>query len=97
MATALIPVISGRPWNDSAAPPPAQVVREFLVHCQADAVREHLGNSRKKLARSPGGNGAQPANLPAVLRCTLGEQLYEELLGSIRETNERGNARAASM
>ena len=73
------------------------VLREFLQHCRTDAVREHLGNSWRKLGRSPGGNRAQPVNLPAVLRCTLGEQLYDELLGRIRETSEPGNARAASM
>jgi hypothetical protein len=73
------------------------VLREFLLHCQTDAVREHLANSWKKLGRSPVGQSAQPVNLPAVMRCTLGAQHYEELLGRIREANDVGDARAASV
>jgi hypothetical protein len=56
------------------------VLREFLAHCQTDVVREHLGNSWKKLGRSPAGMGVQPVNLPAVLRCTLGGRVYEACL-----------------
>jgi hypothetical protein len=73
------------------------VLREFLTHSQGDAVREHLANSWKKAGCSPVGKGAQPVNLPAVLRCTLGGQLYDELLGRIREASGDERARAASM
>lgn len=73
------------------------VLREFLLHCQTDAVREHLANSRKKLGRSPVGQSAQPVNLPAVMHCTLGAQLYAELLGRIREANDVADATAATM
>lgn len=70
-------------------------LREFLLHCQTEAVREHLRNSWRKLRHLRGGNGAQPVNLPAALRRTLGEQVYAELLGSIRKTSDAGNARTA--
>lgn len=73
------------------------MLREFLRHCRTDAVREHLANSWKKLGRSPVEQGAQPVNLPAVMRCTLGAQLYEELLGRIREANDVADAGAASV
>lgn len=55
-------------------------LREFLAHCQTDVVREHLANNWQKLGRAHGGVSAQPVNLAAVLRCTLGEQLYEKVV-----------------
>jgi hypothetical protein len=58
-----------------------RTLREFLVHCQTDGVREHLKNSWKKIGSSRRENGARPVNVPAALRCTLGEQFYDELVG----------------
>lgn len=54
--------------------------REFLLHCQSDDVRKHLKNGWKKIRQSRGVSGMQAVNLPAALRCTLGEQVYEGLL-----------------
>ena len=71
------------------------VLREFLIHCQTDAVREHLNKNWRKLGRLRGGNGMQPVNVPAALRCTLGEQVYNELLGRIRATCDSGNVSGA--
>jgi len=72
-------------------------LREFLLHCQTDTVREHLEKHWTVLGRLPGGNGTQRLNLPAALRSTLGEQVYEELLSRVRETGDAGNASAASL
>jgi hypothetical protein len=72
-------------------------LREFLLYRQTDAVREHLGNSWKKLRRLRSENGAQAVNLPAALRCALGEQVYEELLGRVRSSNDPANAGAAPL
>jgi hypothetical protein len=65
-------------------------LQEFLIHCQSDDVREHLKNSWKKLRHLRGESGTQPVNLPAALRCTLGDQVYEGLLsfpanGAVRD------------
>ena len=71
-------------------------LREFLIHCQTDVVREHLRKSWRKLGRLRGENGMQPVNVSAALRCTLGEEVYDELLGRIRATSDSGNVSGAT-
>ena len=74
-----------------------RTLREFLVHCQTDDVREHLKSSWKKIGGLRPEDGARPVNVDAALRCTLGEQFYGELIGGIREDSDFGNAGSASM
>ena len=57
-------------------------LREFLHHCQSDDVRKHLKNGWKKIRQLRGESGTQPVDLPAALRCTLGEQFYDGLVAS---------------
>jgi hypothetical protein len=64
---------------------------EFLHYCHTDDVRDHLKTGWRKLARLHEQNGMQPVNLPTALRCTLGDELYEELLGQVRETSDSGS------
>jgi hypothetical protein len=65
-------------------------LREFLHHCQSDDVREHLKSNWKKIRQSRGESGTQPVNLPAALRCTLGEQFYEGLVSSSANRTVQG-------
>ena len=78
-------------WNRKPSRQCHQALREVLLYCQADDVREHLQRCWARLSRLRADNGTQPVNLPAALRGTLGEQFYEELLGEIREASDSGN------
>ena len=74
-----------------------RTLREFLLHCQSEEIREHLKKSWEKLGRLRQENGTRPVNVPAALRCTLGEQVYDELLSGVRGTDDPQDARAGSM
>ena len=65
----------------------ARVLREFLRHCLTEEIRQHVLSNWTVLRGRSKPDAKEPPRLPVALRSTLGEQLYEGLVTSIRGTN----------
>jgi len=71
--------------NRPPSPRCVAALREFLCHCDTDAVRAHLRAQWRALRRIDVREDGESVNSPTALRNTLGERVYEGLLSSVRE------------
>ncbi len=70
--------------------PPTRCTRtlqEFLRHCQTNEVREHVTTYWSALRGKTTINEGRTIGLPGALRGAIGDQIYEGLVTSIRDTN----------
>ena len=71
--------------------PPTRCTRalhEFLRHCQSKEVREHVTTYWSALRGKTTITEKRTIGLPGALRSALGDQVYEGLVTSVRDTND---------